>query len=116
MNAVIAQYSQGALTGRDLQAAIDEAMEAIAADGAELSRLNLSMDEFLTVRFEVKEEGGFIAEGILLAIAIGAGSNLASDATKALWSKVLKRIKNKRGDNAVGPEKKPGPEGGHVSG
>ena len=73
MNAVIAQYSQGALTGRNLQAAIDEAMEAIAADDAELSRLSLSKDELLTVRFEVKEEGGFIAEGILLAIAIGAG-------------------------------------------
>ena len=116
MNAVIAQYSQGALTGRNLQAAIDEAMEAIAADDAELSQLSLSKDELLTVRFEVKEEGGFIAEGILLAIAIGAGSNLAADATKALWSKVLKRIKNKRGGDAVGPEKKPGPEAGHVSG
>jgi len=116
MNAVIAQYSQGALTGQDLQAAIDEAMEAIAADDAEISRLGLSKDELLTVRFEVKEEGGFIVEGILLAIAVGAGGNLAADATKALWNKVLKKIKDRRGDDAVGPEKKPGRDDGHVSG
>jgi hypothetical protein len=39
MNAeVIARYGQGALTGQRLQSAIDEAMEAIAADDAELSR------------------------------------------------------------------------------
>src|ERR1700730_14722611 len=67
MNSVIARYSQGALTGWDLQAAMDEAMEAIAADDTELAQLSLSKDEFLTMRFEVKEEGGFIAEGILLA-------------------------------------------------
>jgi hypothetical protein len=116
MDEVIAQYSQGALTGRDLQAAIDEAMEAIAADDAEISQLGLSKDKLLTVRFEVKEEGGFIVEGILLAIAVGAGGNLAADATKALWNKVLKRIKDRRGDDAVGPEKKPDREDGHVSG
>jgi hypothetical protein len=116
MNSVIARYSQGALTGRHLQSAIDEAMQAVAADDAELSRLGLSKDEFLSVRFEVTEPGGFIAEGILLAIAVGAGSNLAADAAKALWNKVLKRIRDKHGDDAVGPEKKPGPEDGHVSG
>jgi hypothetical protein len=105
---VITQYWQGALPGRSLQSAIDEAMDAIAADDAELTRLGLSKDELLTVHFEVKEEGGFIGEGILLAIAVGTASKLAADATKALWSKVLKRIRDKRGDDAVGPEKKPG--------
>ena len=115
MNAVIARYGPGALTGRRLQAAIDEAMAAIAADDTELSRLGLSKDELLTVRFEVREDGGFVAEGILLAIAIGAGSNLAADATKALWGKVLKRVRNKSGDDAVGPEKR-GPGDGHVPG
>jgi hypothetical protein len=117
MNSVIARYSQGALTGRRLQSAIDEAMQAVGADDAELMRLGLSKDEFLSVHFEVTEEGGFIVEGILLAIAIGAGGNLASDAAKGLWNKVLKRIRDKHGDDAVGPEKKPGQEGNHgVSG
>jgi hypothetical protein len=113
---VIAWYRQGALTGQRLQSAINKAMEAIAADDAELSRLGLSKTEFLTVHFEVKEEGGFVAEGILLAIAVGAGGNIAADAAKALWNKVLKQVKRKRGDDAVGPEKKPDREDGHVSG
>jgi hypothetical protein len=113
---VIAWYRQGALTGQSLQSAIDEAMGAIAADDAELSRLGLSKAEFLTLHFEVKEEGGFVAEGILLAIAIGAGGNIAADAAQALWDKVLKQVRRKRGDDAVGPEKKPDQEDGHVSG
>ena len=100
---------------RRLQSAIDEAMAAVAADDEELSRLGLSKDEFLAVRFEVREEGGFIAEGILLAIAVGAGGNLAADATKALWNEVLGRVRDRRGDDAVGPEKKPDGEDGHVS-
>jgi hypothetical protein len=91
-------------------------MEAIAADDAELSQLGLSKAELLTVHFEVKEEGGFVAEGILLAIAVGAGGNVAADAAKALWNRVLKRVRKTRGDDAVGPEKKPGQEAGHVPG
>jgi len=55
---VITQYRQGALTGRSLQSAIDEAMGAIAADDAELTRLGLSKEELLTVHFEVKQRGG----------------------------------------------------------
>lgn len=46
---VVAWYRQGALTGQRLLSAIDEAMEAIAADDAELSRLGLSKAELLTV-------------------------------------------------------------------
>ncbi len=117
MNAeVIAQYSQGALTGRRLQSAINEAMEAIAADNAELLRLGLSKAEFLKVHFEVKEEGGFVAEGILLAIVVGAGGNLAAGAAKNLWNKVLKKIRDKRGYDAVGLEKEPDRGDSHVSG
>ncbi len=113
---VIARYRQGALPGRSLQSAIDEAIEDIAADDAELSRLGLGREELLATHFEVVEEGGFIAEGILLAIAVGAGGNLTADMTKALWNRILKRVRQKRGDDAVGPEKKPDPEVGHVSG
>jgi hypothetical protein len=113
---VVALYRQGALTGQRLQSAIDEAMEAIAADDTELSRLGLSKAELLTVHFEVKEEGGFVPAAILLAIAVGAGGNLTADAAKALWNKVLEQVRHKRGDDAVGPETKPEREDGHVSG
>jgi hypothetical protein len=109
MNAeVIARYRQGALPGRSLQSAVDEAMEAITADDAELSRLGLSKRDLRTLHFKVREEGGFIAESILLAIGVGAGGNIAGDAAKVLWNKVLKRVRQKHGDDAVGPEQKPG--------
>ena len=57
---VITRYRQGVLPGRSLQSAIDEAMGAIAADGADLARLRLSREEFLTVPFEGREEGGIL--------------------------------------------------------
>ena len=105
---IIAWYTQGALTGRSLQSAIDEAMGTIADDDEELRRLGLSQAELVTAHLVVEEEGGFVAEGILLAIAIGAGGNITADMAKALWNKVLKRVTDKHGDDAVGPEEWPG--------
>ena len=107
----IALYSQGTLSREQLQAAVDEAKKALAADDAELSRLGLSRDEVQTVRFEVKSSGGFVVAGVVLAIAIGAGGNLAADAVKGLWGAVLKRVKDDKADDAVGPEQKPGGDG-----
>jgi hypothetical protein len=107
-NEVIAWYSQGALTRERLQSAINEAMTAFVADDEDLSQLGLSRAQLGTTRFVVTEEGGFIAEAILLGIAIGAGGNIASDVAKALWKKLLERIKDEEGEDAVGPEKQPG--------
>jgi hypothetical protein len=103
---IIAWYSQGALTGARLQDAIDEAMSTMAVDDVEISQLGLDEADLRTARFTVKEEGGFVAEGILLAIAIGAGGNITADVAKALWNKVLKRVKEERGADAVGPEQR----------
>lgn len=107
VSGVIAWYSPGALTDSRLQSAIDEALKAIAADDGELRDLGLSRSELATESFVVKPAGGFIAEGILVAIAIGAASNLSADLAKALWAKVLKRVKEEEGDDAVGPEQQP---------
>ena len=93
---VIGYYHQGALTGEDLQSAINQ----------ELNEL-LAADEGFAVRFEVVQPGGFIGEAIIIAIAIGAGSNLAADAAKAMWAKVLKKVKAAHGDDAIGPEADP---------
>jgi hypothetical protein len=100
----VAWYTQGALTGMRLQAAIDEAARTLSSDNAGFSKLGLNDTDLREVRFIVQEEGGFIAEGIILAIAIGAGGNISADAAKALWRAVLKRVKDKHGDDAVGPE------------
>ncbi len=99
----IAYYHQGALTGEDLQSAIDSALLELSSLDAELGH-QLNSHDAHKVRFVVVQEGGFIAEGILIGIAIGAGANLTADAVKALWEKVLKRVKASHGGDAVGPE------------
>lgn len=101
---VIAYYHQGAITGEDLQSAIDSALLEISSLDAEVEQLQLNADNAHKMRFIVIQEGGFIAEGILIGIAIGAGSNLSTDAVKALWAKVLKRVKASHGGDAVGSE------------
>jgi hypothetical protein len=101
---VIAYYHQGALTGEDLQAAIDSALLELSSVDVELGQFQRNSDDTHKVRFVVVQEGGFIAEGILIGIAIGAGSNITADAVKALWEKVLKRVKASHGGDAVGPE------------
>ena len=100
----VAWYSQGALTGMRLQTALNDAMSTLSGDDVDLPGLGLGEADLREARFTVQEEGGFIVEGILLAIAIGAGGNITADAAKALWGIVLRRVRDKYGDDAVGPE------------
>jgi hypothetical protein len=94
---VIYYYYQGALTGEDLQSAIDEELANLVAEDGELG-----------VRFEVVQPGGFVGEDIIIQIAVNAGGTAGGavglGAAKAIWGKVLKRVKAARGDDAIGPE------------
>ena len=103
---VIGWYAQGALTGDRLQQSINEATNSLAADEDEIARLGVGPADVAAVRFVVKQEGGFIAEGILIAILSGAGASLTADALKAVWGAVLKRVKHEQGEDAIGPEKR----------
>jgi len=94
---IIAYYRQGAFTREDLQSAINEEVGRLQAE-------DKALDEKYPTPFEVIGAGGFIAEGIIIAIAVGAGSNLAADAAKAVWDKVLKKIRAAHGDDVIGPE------------
>jgi len=107
---IVTWYEQGVLTAGQLQAAVDEAVAELAGNPDELAQLGISPGELAGTRVVVQQEGGFIVEGILLAIAIGAGGNLAADASKALVNAIVKRVRNHHGDDAVGPEKQPGDE------
>jgi hypothetical protein len=108
---IVVWCEQGVLTRGQLQAAIGEATAELATDEGELGRLGISQAELENAHLAVQQEGGFIAEGILLAIAIGAGGNLAADAGKGLISAILKRVKERHGDDAVGQEKQPDDSG-----
>lgn len=101
---VIAHYRQGALTGGSLQRAIDDVMSGLSTADPEISRLGVNETDLRSARFAVKEEGGFIAEGIILSIAIGASSSITADIAKALWTKILRTVKAECGDDAIGPK------------
>jgi hypothetical protein len=105
---VVGIYEQGALPGRQIQEAIEEAQRDLAADADALAELGVSSDEVGGL-FVVKERSGIDPGSILIAIVIGAGSKLAADAAKgtakALWAVVLKRIREKRGSDAFGAER-----------
>jgi hypothetical protein len=101
---VIATFEQGALTGSQLQRAIDEAHAALIADEEELHRLGLDPEAAASVRFRVEEGAGVDAGSVTLAIAIGAASTLLADAVKAMLKTVLDRVRKDKGDDAVGAE------------
>ena len=66
----IGTFHQGTLTGTELQDALTEAWAEIARDPAMLAELGVDSQAASTATFSVDEEGGFIAEGILLGIFI----------------------------------------------
>jgi hypothetical protein len=101
---VVGLYAQGALTGDRLQESIDRAMNSLATDEDELARLGVTPTDVRGTNFSVKQEGGFIAEGVLIAIVSGAGASLTADAVKAVWGAILKRVKQDRGEDAIGSE------------
>jgi hypothetical protein len=101
---VIATFGQGALTGSQLQRAIDEAQADVVADGAELRRLGVDPEAAAALRFRVEESAGVDPGSVALAIAIGAASALTADGIKALLKLVLDRVRGKKGDDAVGAE------------
>ncbi|MCA1706657.1 MAG: hypothetical protein LC808_26690, partial [Actinobacteria bacterium] len=75
----------------------------VLADAADLAETGTDATQTRGLRFEVHEGPGIDPTTILLTIAIGAASNLTADAAKAVWAKVLKRVRKKQGDDAVGP-------------
>lgn len=95
--------SLGCLAGAELQGAVDEAVADAVAETEELTRAGIDIADAHSVRFEVREGPGIDPGTILLSIAVGTASKLSADALKALWTSVLARVRNKHGDDAVGP-------------
>jgi hypothetical protein len=108
---VVGIYDQGALTGEALQYAINEARDALESDSTELNELDLTSDDVRNLRFEVEEEAGFDPEAIRLAvewsadaIAGGAVYEVSRYTAIRVWSAILRRIKKRHGEDAVGEE------------
>jgi hypothetical protein len=101
---VVAEFRQGALTGDELEDAIAVAVEQLADDDAAIADLGVDADEVRAVGFVVSESAGMDPASIILMIAIGAASSLTADAVKAVLGKVLRRVRDEHGEDAVGAE------------
>lgn len=105
---IVGIYIQGDLPGSQLQAAIDEALVALAVDEDALADLKLTAEDLKGIRFEVEEEAGIDPATILMAIVLGVAGNAAYDASKLVarkvWSRVLTAVKARHGHGALGDE------------
>jgi hypothetical protein len=107
---LIGTFAIGAIPGAELNDALNEAVAEIAKDPSEvnaLADLGVSRDALSGVQFRVDPTAGFVAETIILAIAIDAAGELTVDGIKALWRMVNRRVKKKKGDDAIGDEEDP---------
>jgi hypothetical protein len=100
----IGTFRQGTLTGSELQDAVAEAWAEIAKDPDLLAELDVDSQTASTVTFSVDEEGGFVAEGILLGIAVGWAGGAAWDGTKKLSKLIVTKVRARRGEDAIGDE------------
>jgi hypothetical protein len=97
-------FYQGTLTGSELQDAVAEAWADIARNPNTLSEFGINSETATTPTFSVEEEGGFVAEGILLAIFIGWAGGAAWDGTKKLNKLIVTKVRERHGEDAIGDE------------
>jgi hypothetical protein len=107
---VVGEYAQGAISGNELQQAIDTAMEEVLTDPAalgELARHGIDEQALRNVTFSVEQKPGLGPAAVLIQISIQVASTLTAGGITALWVLVLRRVKQRKGHDAVGPESAP---------
>jgi hypothetical protein len=109
---VVARYAQGAIPGSELQEAINAALADISADPtnmAELAPYGIDEQVLRSTKLTVEQTPGVVPAAIVVGILIATGGELSADGIKALWGVVLRRVKKRKGQDAVGEEKPPEP-------
>ena len=95
-------YRQGTLTADELRVEIDQARTEIITDEQALQEMGITRADAEPVGFNVAGDGGFDPATVLIAISISFTTGAASEAGKVLLRKVLARIREKHGDDALG--------------
>jgi hypothetical protein len=98
----IGTFRQGVLTGPELQDAVAVAWSEIADDPGALAELGIDARTASSVTFSVKEEGGFIAEGILLGILVAWAGEAAWEGTKKASGLIVAKVRQRHGEDAIG--------------
>jgi hypothetical protein len=100
----IGTFYQGTLTGTELQDAVAEAWAEIERDPDMLVELGVDSQTASTATFSVDEEGGFVAEGILLGIVIAWAGEAAWEGTKKMSTLIVTKVRARHGEDAIGDE------------
>lgn len=104
----LATYEGAAIPGSEIQDAADDAITEILGDPAsraELRQYGLDEKALRGFKFTVEQEPGIVPGVILIAILYPGAGQLAADGVEALWKMTLRRIKKKKGGDALGEER-----------
>jgi len=101
---LVSTYQQGTLTAEQLQAEIDSALAEILAEDGSDGKFGISRNDADSVRIAVEGEGGFDPASVLITIAVSFATGMASEGGKTLLRKILERVRQRRGDDALGDQ------------
>lgn len=104
----VATYEDSAISGAELQGAVDDALAGIIEDDAdhgELAGYGLDEKALRTVELSVEQEPGIDPASVVTLIFIASAGQLSAEGIKALWGKVAQRVKKRKGADALGEER-----------
>lgn len=103
----VATYTRAAIPGSEIQEAVDTAMAEILRDPAsraELLRYGLDEETLRGIRFSVEQAPGIQPTDVETLIFIAAAGQLTAESVKAVWGMVFRRVRNRKGDDALEEE------------
>lgn len=100
----IAKYRQGTLTGEQLEDALNESLAELLSDESLGDGEELSSSDLAGARITVREEAGIDPATILIMIGIAFLSGAASEGGKFTMRKVIARVREKHGADAIGEQ------------
>jgi hypothetical protein len=104
----VAAYKGAAVSGSELQGAVDDALAEIIEDPAshgELAGYGLDEKALRAVKLSVEQEPGIDPVSVVTLIFIASAGQLSAEGIKSLWGKVAQRVRKRKGADALGEER-----------
>jgi hypothetical protein len=104
----VAAFEGAAISGGELQDAVDDVLAEIIEDPAsrgELAVYGLDENELRAVKLSVEQEPGIDPASVVTLIFIASAGQLSAEGIKALWEKVAQRVRKRKGADALGEKR-----------
>ena len=101
----VARFRGPAVSGSELQKAVEAAMAQLAEDPAaraELAESGLDETSMRETVIHVEQQPGLDPASVVVTILVSASSQLAANAVQALWEDVMRRVRKRKGFDAFG--------------